>query len=101
MTTEALKNRGTVNTLLIAIGDMLLAAVIVPVGIYLVKSTIELKTEIAELKAGSFSREELINKGDMIRAEAIELQTELAKVRAEVAILSNRFKEAQENNHKK
>lgn len=99
--TDTLKTRGTFNTLLIAIGDLLLAAVIVPLGIYLVKSTIELKTEIAEMKASSMSREELIHKGDLIRAGSIDLQTELAKVRAEVAILSNRFKEAQENNHKK
>ena len=99
--TETLKTRGSVNTILIAIADALLAAVMIPLAIYLVKSMIEVKTEFAQMKAGFFTREQLIQKGELMREEAIEFRTELAKLRAEVAILSNRFKDAEENNHKK
>jgi len=100
MTPEEQSKRGSFNTFLIAIGDALLAAVMVPLGIYLTKSMIEVKTELAHLKTGQFSRAELIEKGNLIRNEAIELRTELAKIRGEVAILSRRLESYENRNGK-
>jgi hypothetical protein len=91
MTPEAQSKRGTANTVLIALADALLAAVMVPLGIYLTKSMIEVKTELAALKTGQFSREELITKGNMIREEAGTLRTEIVKLRAEVEIINKRL----------
>jgi hypothetical protein len=89
MTPEAQSKR--TNTVLIAIADALLAAVMVPLGIYLTKSMIEVKTELAKMQSSFFSREELIAKGDQIRTEGSELRSEIVKLRAEVEIINKRL----------
>lgn len=91
MTPEAQSKRTSFNTLLIAIGDALMIAVMVPLAVYLTKSMIEVKTELHAMKTGLVSREELIEKGDIIRVEANRLSTEVVKLRAEIEIISKRL----------
>lgn len=71
-------------TLIAAIAETLLVTVIIPFGIYMIKSTIELKAEINEIKFNQVSREVLIQKGNDIRAEAIEIREELSRLRADM-----------------
>lgn len=79
-----------VNTLLLGIANAILAAVVVPLALYLANTVIDLKTGVAEIRAGMLTRTEVDAKIEQIRAELTSIRTELTGINVRVVTIEQK-----------